>query len=474
MVRNGTIVEAHQWDSLASQWQKIGDVVDAVGQGRKQLYKGKEYDYVFDVDIQDGVPPLKLPYNVTDNPFSAAQKFLESNDLPLTYIDEVVKFIEKNTSGINIGSGGEEYVDPFTGASRYRGSSASVPTSAPRSVYQDPFTGASRYSGSSQSTPSADTSSFMDPFTGASRYSGAAQGNVPAPPPASTAKVIPVANFFTFKQANVSAMQGKLVQFNEVLQQEISTSSLAMYPEEAASIDEAFTYLTEVTATPPRSPTTLLNSTHVETLIQVLDRWPLSQRFPVIDLSRLLTGFCPEAFETPGLTQRFLDSLFKASDWDSSWALPLSKPRETNILLLFRTLANMFQEKVSPNGVWVSKVFEALNAAPYASLNKAQRVALATILFNVSCASLRSPLEKPLLDQHLVLLLRLLQSETADSEAAYRALVGLGNMVHTIKNNNTQLDSTQRNDIQNCLKALPGLFPEDRIRGVVQEISALL
>ena len=39
--------------------------MDAVGQGRKQLYKGKEYDYVFDVDIQDGVPPLKLPYNVS-------------------------------------------------------------------------------------------------------------------------------------------------------------------------------------------------------------------------------------------------------------------------------------------------------------------------------------------------------------------------------------------------------------------------
>lgn len=39
--------------------------MDAVGQGRKQLYQGKEYDYVFDVDIQDGVPPLKLPYNVT-------------------------------------------------------------------------------------------------------------------------------------------------------------------------------------------------------------------------------------------------------------------------------------------------------------------------------------------------------------------------------------------------------------------------
>jgi hypothetical protein len=52
-----------QWDSTSNQWQKIGEVVDAVGSGRKQLYEGKEYDYVFDVDIQDGVPPLKLPYN---------------------------------------------------------------------------------------------------------------------------------------------------------------------------------------------------------------------------------------------------------------------------------------------------------------------------------------------------------------------------------------------------------------------------
>ena len=37
--------------------------MDAVGSGRKQLYEGKEYDYVFDVDIKDGEPALKLPYN---------------------------------------------------------------------------------------------------------------------------------------------------------------------------------------------------------------------------------------------------------------------------------------------------------------------------------------------------------------------------------------------------------------------------
>jgi phospholipase A-2-activating protein len=58
-------VEAHQWSSAEGKWIKIGSVVDAVGSGRKQLYEGKEYDYVFDVDVEEGRPPLKLPYNAT-------------------------------------------------------------------------------------------------------------------------------------------------------------------------------------------------------------------------------------------------------------------------------------------------------------------------------------------------------------------------------------------------------------------------
>lgn len=40
-------------------------MVDAIGSGRKQLYEGKEYDYVFDVDVSEGMPPLKLPFNIS-------------------------------------------------------------------------------------------------------------------------------------------------------------------------------------------------------------------------------------------------------------------------------------------------------------------------------------------------------------------------------------------------------------------------
>lgn len=64
----GGDVEAYQWSSAEGKWVKIGQVVDAVGSGRRQLYEGQEYDYVFDVDVAEGQPPLKLPFNVTREP----------------------------------------------------------------------------------------------------------------------------------------------------------------------------------------------------------------------------------------------------------------------------------------------------------------------------------------------------------------------------------------------------------------------
>ncbi len=64
MVRNGELVEAYQFQQSDGKWIKIGQVVDAVGASRKQVFEGQEYDYVFDIDISDDLV-LKLPYNVT-------------------------------------------------------------------------------------------------------------------------------------------------------------------------------------------------------------------------------------------------------------------------------------------------------------------------------------------------------------------------------------------------------------------------
>jgi phospholipase A-2-activating protein len=53
-----------------------------------------------------------------------------------------------------------------------------------------------------------------------------------------------------------------------------------MYPDEVNLIDEAFTYLTHALAVPPIPPTVTLTAGHIEAIVSILDRWPLSQRFP--------------------------------------------------------------------------------------------------------------------------------------------------------------------------------------------------
>ncbi|KIL69931.1 hypothetical protein M378DRAFT_184295 [Amanita muscaria Koide BX008] len=432
MIKNEDKVEAYQWDSNRQMWEKIGDVVDAIGQGRKQLFNGKEYDYVFDVDIKDGAPPLKLPFNATENPFTAAQRFLQENDLPLSYIDQVVNFIEKNTGGVSLG-GNEQYVDPFTGGSRYRNTAGSVP-------------------------PSTSTSQNADPFTSASAYTG-------TNPQPSVAKILPVARFLSFKQANVSAMQGKLYQFDEALRNEISTSTLTMYPEEINAFDDAFTHLSLLTSSPPQKPAQLLTPVHAEAIINVLERWPASQRFPVIDLARLLVGYCPNMFQNSAVKERFYGALVKAADWTSPWDAPLSKVRETNTLLVLRTMANALQEGTRVDEPW---------ARQYSSLGKNQRLGLASLVFNASCVNLKTPFDQDTCNLFLTSCMKILSAVGTDSEPVYRTLVGLGNVIYATKRNGSQLENQWKVGFTQVLPNISTTFPEERFRNVIQEMVELL
>lgn len=52
-----------------------------------------------------------------DNPWTAAQRFLDANELPPSYLDEVAGFIQKNTAGVSLGGGEGQYSDPYTGMS---------------------------------------------------------------------------------------------------------------------------------------------------------------------------------------------------------------------------------------------------------------------------------------------------------------------------------------------------------------------
>jgi phospholipase A-2-activating protein len=51
-----------------------------------------------------------------------------------------------------------------------------------------------------------------------------------------------------------------------------------MYPDEIGHLEDAFTFLSQSTA--GKSPIVKLTSDHVDTVVQMLNRWPAAQRFP--------------------------------------------------------------------------------------------------------------------------------------------------------------------------------------------------
>jgi len=75
---------------------------------------------VFSIDIEDGVPPLKLPYNITDDPWTVAQQFIYDHDLSQLYLDQIANFIMKNSQGMQLSQTSTGVnCDPFTGGSSY-------------------------------------------------------------------------------------------------------------------------------------------------------------------------------------------------------------------------------------------------------------------------------------------------------------------------------------------------------------------
>lgn len=89
-------VEIFKWDN--GSWVLLGEVTGAPPENREKVtYNGKEYDYVFTVDAETETP-LKLPYNLDEDPWIVAQRFIHEHKLPQDYLDNVAKFIIKNSN----------------------------------------------------------------------------------------------------------------------------------------------------------------------------------------------------------------------------------------------------------------------------------------------------------------------------------------------------------------------------------------
>lgn len=105
------VIEAYQYNELVAEWSKVGDVVSGAGKEKnnKVEYEGEMYDYVFDVALEQNEPSLKLPFNVSEGVYAAAERFILKNNLNLDHTEQIVNFLLKNTESKNI-----QASQPFT------------------------------------------------------------------------------------------------------------------------------------------------------------------------------------------------------------------------------------------------------------------------------------------------------------------------------------------------------------------------
>jgi len=427
MVReaNGS-VGAYQWSQGAHEWLSVGTVVDAVGSsGRKVDYAGKSYDYVFDVDIEDGKPPLKLPFDLSQNPYEAATKFIQDNELPATYLDQVANFIITNTQGATLGQ-----------------------TSQPQPAGSDPYGMENRY-----------------------RPGDAASTSSPAPTPATTSrpKVLPQTTYLSIKTANLRTILKKTQELNQQLINE-GSKDLSLNDSQLSTLSNLISSLeTLLSGTPPQAqipPDSIPLALHIATA------WPPAFRLPGLDLLRLLTASSslPASYTTS--TNQDLIALLAES------GVFADKDRPNNIMLATRTLSNLFE---TPRGreladLKFDQTYQMVKEASKGSTNRNLKIAAATLWVNYAVlltSATHSELPSSL-DRAITLLddLSILLRTATDSEAVYRALVAVGTLL-TLGEDAT-MAAKDVYDYAGALKKAESTVREPRVKGVVAEIREAL
>lgn len=414
-------VSAHQWSQGSQSWLSVGTVVDAVGSsGKKTSYAGKDYDYVFDVDIEDGKPPLKLPYNLSQNPYEAATTFIADNELPVTYLEQVANFIVTNTQGATIGQTSQQ------------------------SSTADPWSSGAYRPGQTTPTPS------------------------PSQPSSQRSKLLPQTTYLSIKTANLRTIRKKIEELNQQLIQE-GSKDIALSKELLVNLDAMITPLEQSLSGNSSSDATLM--TGIPLVFYVLTRWPPSHRLPALDLLRLLAAATPALAEYRTSSSTNVIDLLATSGFDD-------RDRENNIMLSVRAFGNLFETASGRNlaDKEYDKIHELVQGSSLGTTNRNLTIAVTTLYLNYavlfassSHSSLPSSIDRAvmLLDDLVSLI-----STTKDSEAAYRGLVAVGTLLGL---GEEVLEAAKEvYDLAGALGKVESAFEEPRIKVAAGEVRAVL
>ncbi|KAJ7296394.1 hypothetical protein O6H91_Y126500 [Diphasiastrum complanatum] len=224
---------------LLANIMQIGELVDGPEDSiTGKVLNGVTYDHVFDVDIGDGEPTRKLPYNNGQNPYDVADRWLLNENLPLVYRQQVVDFITQNT-GQRLPQLDSTFVDPYTGANAY----------VPRQQQSQ--------------KPSSVSSSKEDK--------------------ASSLKHIPKKGMLVFDTAQFDGIGKKIIEFNASLQVEEPTTAV-LKENDVARLKAIILVLKDTSHYHASS----FADADFNLLTAILCSWPIQCLFPVLDLLRMM------------------------------------------------------------------------------------------------------------------------------------------------------------------------------------------
>ena len=301
-----------EFDGIKNEWTKLGDVVggadggDTVAGGSSKWHLGKQWDHVFDVDVADGAPPLKLPYNDGENPYAAADRFLEAEQLPQSYRQQIVEHIIACTGGAAAAAADVSVnVDPFTGGGAYVPGTAMTPGGG----FAAGAAGAGASSGSG-----GVTGGGADPFTGTAAAAASASAAAAAAAAAAPAAAAPRAYVLFDAPPRTEAVAAKAREL---------ASSAAETPPLLSALDNVDVLVAAAVASSSSSSSSPIPSASLALLDRMLNTWPASALFPVLDIARLVA-----------LSEQGSAALAAASA-----SAPSSTDGESRGLSLFRALA---------------------------------------------------------------------------------------------------------------------------------------
>lgn len=91
------IAIAAQWSAASQTWIEVGQVMGNAGQDSGTI-NGTQYDHVLPIEVDQtggGVAKLQIGYNTGENPFVAAQRFIDDHMLPQHHLNEIADYIRQ-------------------------------------------------------------------------------------------------------------------------------------------------------------------------------------------------------------------------------------------------------------------------------------------------------------------------------------------------------------------------------------------